>query len=73
MVMASVGWIAAGLVVSWLKLENSASMFHLAAGAALVMGLYSLTLPHTPPKGANAPISLGTLLGLDALKLMRDR
>ena len=73
MVMASVGWIAAGLVVSWLKLENSASMFHLAAGAALVMGLYSLTLPHTPPKGANTPVSLGALLGFDALKLMRDR
>lgn len=73
MVMASVGWIAAGLVVSWLKLEDSTSMFHLAAGAAFVMGLYSLTLPHTPPRGANAPVSLGTLLGLDALRLLRDR
>ena len=73
MLMASVGWIVAGLVVSWLKLEDSAGMFQLASGAALVMGLYSLTLPHTPPRGANAPVSLGTLIGLDALKLLRDR
>jgi nucleoside transporter len=73
MVMASVGWIAAGLVVSWLKVENSEGMFQLAASAALAMGLYSLTLPHTPPKGANAPVSIGALLGFDALKLMRDR
>ena len=73
MIMASVGWIVAGLAVSWLKLEDNAGMFHLASGAALVMGLYSLTLPHTPPKGKGAPASLGTLLGFDALKLMRDR
>ncbi len=73
MLMASVGWIVAGLVVSWLKLEESAGMFRLASGAALVMGLYSLTLPHTPPRGANAPVSFGTLIGLDALKLLRDR
>jgi nucleoside transporter len=73
MIMGSVGWIAAGLTVSALKAEDSARMFQLAAGAALVMGLYSLTLPDTPPKGAGAPASLRTLLGLDALKLMRDR
>lgn len=73
MVMASVGWIVAGLVVSWLKLEDHAGMFRLASGAALLMGLYSFTLPHTPPKGAGTPASLGTLLGFDALKLMRDR
>ena len=73
MLMGSIGWIAAGLVVSALKFEDSAGMFHLAAGAALVMGLYSFTLPNTPPKGAGAPINLRTMLGLDALKLMRDR
>ena len=73
MLMGSIGWIAAGLTVSWLKLEDNAGMFRLAAGAALVMGLYSFTLPNTPPKGAGAPVTLRTILGLDALKLMRNR
>jgi len=73
MMMGSIGWAAAGIVVSWLQLEDSPGMFRLAAGAALVMGLYSLTLPHTPPKGADAPISPRVLLGLDALRLLRDR
>ncbi|MEQ1747809.1 MAG: MFS transporter [Prosthecobacter sp.] len=73
MVMASVGWIVAGVTISCLKLEGSAGMFRLSAGAALLMGLYSFTLPHTPPKGAGASPSIGGLLGFDALKLMRDR
>lgn len=71
MMSGSVGWICAGFCVSWLKFEDSEKMFELAAAAALVMGLYSLTLPHTPPKGAAASVSFRTILGLDALKLMR--
>jgi nucleoside transporter len=73
MMMGSVGWICSGLVVSALKLEDSAGMFQLASVSALVMGLYSLTLPHTPPKGAGENVSLRTILGLDALTLMKDR
>lgn len=73
MMMGSVGWIVAGLTVSWLKLEDNVGMFRLAAGAACVMGLYSFTLPHTPPKGAGAPVNARTMFGLDALGLMRDR
>lgn len=73
MMSGSVGWICAGLTVSALKIDDSAGMFQLASGAALVMGLYSLTLPHTPPKGAGEKVSLRTVLGLDALKLMQDR
>ncbi len=72
MSMASVGWIAAGLVVSRFQLENNAGSFQLASGAALVMGLYSLTLPHTPPRGAGSIPSLGKVLGFDALKLLRE-
>ena len=73
MLMGSVGWIVAGLAVSALQFEDNAGMFRLAAGAALLMGLYSFTLPHTPPKGAGAPVNARTMLGLDALKLLRDR
>ncbi len=73
MLVGSIGWIAAGLTVSWLNFEDNANMFRLASGAALVMGLYSFTLPNTPPKGAGAPVNLRTMLGFDALRLMRDR
>lgn len=73
MLMASVGWIAAGWTVSWLDFERTADMFRLAAGSALVMGLYSFTLPHTPPHGGDTPVSMRTMLGLDALQLFRDR
>jgi nucleoside transporter len=48
-------------------------MFRLASAAALAMGLYSFTLPHTPPKGAEAKISFRAVLGIDALNLLRQR
>lgn len=73
MMMGSVGWIAAGWTVSWLDLEKSADMFRLAATAAMVMGVYSFTLPHTPPKGSGVSISFRTMLGIDALQLLRQR
>ena len=69
----SVGWICAGQALSWFDFENSIGMFQLAAGAALLMGLYSFTLPHTPPRGANAEFSARAVLGIDALKLMKQR
>ena len=73
MLMGSVGWIAAGLLIGEMHLESSASQFRLAALAAGAMGLYCLTLPHTPPLVSRASVSLGELLGLDALKLLRVR
>lgn len=73
MMMGSVGWIAAGLVVGQSMVEASAAQFRMAAAAGLVMGSYCLTLPHTPPLGRGASTSLGETLGLDALKLLRVR
>lgn len=73
MIMGSVGWIAAGLVVGQLMVEGSAVQFRIAASAGLATAVYCLTLPHTPPLGDRAPTSVGEALGFDALKLLRVR
>jgi nucleoside transporter len=70
-VFATLGWIAIGLVVGSLKLEIKATQFLLAAGASVAMALFSLTLPHTPPMDKGNPISVRTILGLDALVIMK--
>jgi nucleoside transporter len=44
----------------------------LAAGASILLGLFSLVLPHTPPKRTEHRVTWRDAIGLDALKLMRD-
>ncbi|GBL24434.1 putative nucleoside transporter YegT [Opitutia bacterium] len=73
MAAASAGWIAAANVVNFAKLTDNNGMFTLACGVAVAIALYSFTLPNTPPKGDAGPVSASKLLGLDALKLFKDR
>ncbi|WP_316804979.1 nucleoside permease [Pedobacter nototheniae] len=82
-VFGTIGWILAGLAISFLfhwdspegvssgMLKNT---FLLAGIASLVLGLFSFTLPKTPPKIASSEkIKIGDLLGFDALKLLKDK
>ncbi|MEO5624948.1 MAG: nucleoside permease [Dokdonella sp.] len=48
-VWGTIGFIVALWVVSLLHLETSGAQFHVAALAALVLGVYSFTLPACPP------------------------
>ena len=71
-VLGTIGWIVAGLVVGSLGLEATAMPMRLAAGASLLLGVFCLALPHTPPQNSRRA-TLGGVLGLDALKMLRNR
>jgi nucleoside transporter len=70
-VYSAVGWIASGLVISALKAEQTSLQFYFAGGVSLLMGLFSLSLPHTPPKKIGQAVTVAEVLGLDALALMK--
>ncbi|MGE0127293.1 MAG: MFS transporter [Blastocatellales bacterium] len=71
-VLGTIGWIVAGLALTALKWETGVEMFYLTAGAALLLGLYSFTLPHTPPV-KEGKVTARQILGLDAFVLFKDR
>ncbi|MGZ0655297.1 MFS transporter [Coraliomargarita sp. W4R72] len=72
-VFGTIGWIAAGVSLSWLSWEKTIDMFYLCAGASLLLGFLSFSLPHTPPENNAGSISIREILGLDALRLLKDR
>ncbi|SEH55600.1 nucleoside transporter [Rheinheimera pacifica] len=75
-VLGTVGWITAGLLIGWFGWEGSQNLqftFMLAAGASLALGVFSLTLPDTPPQATQQRPTIRQLLGLDALALLKDR
>ncbi len=71
-VFGTIGWIAAGLALTWLKWETTITMFYLTAGASIAMGLFSFTLPDTPPT-ATGKTTVSQILGLDAFVLFKNR
>jgi nucleoside transporter len=79
-VFGTIGWIVAGLFISFVLSgfvtilpEQTALPLYTAAGASILLGLYSLTLPHTPPSGAGQAVSIRTIVGIDAFRQLGSR
>jgi nucleoside transporter len=79
-VFGTIGWIVAGLFISLVLgplmgtvAEQTAWPIYTSATASVLLGLFSFSLPHTPPPGRGQPVSLRSIAGLDALKQLGDR
>jgi nucleoside transporter len=72
-VLGTVGWIAAGLFIDFLNVGKETTPMLIASIASLAMGLYSFSLPHTPPVKTTQRVTARDILGLDALALMKNR
>jgi nucleoside transporter len=72
-VLGTIGWVVAGLLVSGLDVENSNKPMVIAAAASLLLGLYSFLLPETSPPRRDQKVKIGDIIGIDALRLMKER
>ena len=75
-VWGTVGWIVAGLLIGWMAWEQSGQLvntFKVTAAVSLVLGLFSFTLPDTPPGKAGSKTTIRDILGLDALSLLKQK
>jgi nucleoside transporter len=72
-ILSAIGWIAGGVTVSQIDADRTADQFYLAGGISIVFALFAFTLPHTPPKKTGRDVSVGEILGLDALALLKKR
>ncbi|WP_193212575.1 MFS transporter [Luteolibacter marinus] len=71
-VWGTIGWIVAGLALGAVGWSASLNIFWLGAISSGLLGVYSFTLPHTPPPAKDKPLDPGSLLMVDALKLFKD-
>lgn len=69
----TVGFIVAMWIVNLAGWGTSPNQLMLACGAAVFLGLYSFTLPPSPPSRVQKGSSLISVLGLDALVLLKEK
>lgn len=72
----TVGWIVAGLLIGWFAFEKKGTLqntFMIAAVVSAALGLFSFSLPNTPPPKAGTKASFGEMIGLDAIGLLKNK
>ena len=80
-VLGTIGWIAAGLLVGFMPksvfgldtIEDTNIPMRIAAASSLLLAIYCMFLPNTPPKSTGQKVTASDILGLKALGLLKDR
>ncbi len=80
-VWGTIGWIVAGFTISLMAWDSESGIaagdlsntFLMVAVASAILGIFSFTLPSTPPSAKGEKATISDILGLDALKLLKDR
>ena len=72
-VLGTAGWIVAGLLIGFLRVEPTAIPIRIAGAASMLMAIYSLTLPHTPPLHSAHGFKLSNIFPPEAFTLFKDR
>lgn len=72
-VLGTIGWIAMGILVGTLRIEASNWTLRIGATLSVVMAVYCLTLPSTPPLSDQQAMATHRLLVQGALSLFRGR
>jgi len=75
-VFGTLGWILAGVTIAYLSWESKNTLqntFLMASGAAAILGIFSFTLPDTPPTvDKKEKVSIREILGFDAFSMLKD-
>ena len=79
-VAGTIGWIFSGIAVGFVPtmlgfsdISTTNMPFVVTAAASVLLAIYALFLPDTPPQSSGNAIDLKELLGLNALGLLKDR
>jgi nucleoside transporter len=81
-VWGTIGWITAGVLISYLSWDSQEGLkegmlrntWLMAAIVSVVLGLFSFTLPATPPRAKSSDsFKFSEVLGLDALALLKHK
>ena len=80
-VFGTIGWIVAGLFIGFVLgqftgeeiPDRTPLPLYTTGVASLLLGLYSFSLPNTPPPAAGQAVSFKSIIGVDALKQLGSR
>jgi nucleoside transporter len=81
-VFGTIGWVVAGWLIGWWlpallpeigPLYATPLPLYIGGGASIFLGVYSFTLPKTPPPSAGQDVSWRQILGVDALLALKTR